>query len=177
MSSDEPDGDHPKITKLHGPKGDPYEIIEPPNWLARKAGDFHVDPASVARVQAKLDALSERYPAVARPEWEEMSALWQRLRRGAGTPEEDKKFRRIVHDFKGQGGSVGYPLISEVAGSLGELLRKADPSAETTRLAIDQQVAAIGTILHDGIKGDGGAIGKALAAALQVLVARCVDAG
>jgi hypothetical protein len=176
MSSDEP-GDEPKITKLYGPKGDPYEIIEPPNRLVRKAGGYHVDPASVARIQVKLDALSEGYPAVARLEWAAMAELWPRLRTGAGTPEEDGTFRRIVHDFKGQGGSVGYPLISEVAGSLGELLRKADPTAETTRLAIDQHVAAIGTILHNRIKGDGGAVGKALAMALQALVAKCLGGG
>jgi hypothetical protein len=169
MSSDEP-----KITRMIGPKGHPYEIIEVPNQLAQKAGDYHVDPASIARVQARLDALSDRYPAVARPEWEALAALWPRLRSGAGTPEEDEKFRRIVHDFKGQGGSVGYPLISEVANSLGELLRKADPAAETTRLSIDQHVAAIGTILHERIKGDGGTVGKALAAALHALVAKCL---
>ena len=167
MSSDEP-----KVRRMKGPRGHPYELIDVPNRLARKVGDFHVDPASIARVQARLDALAARYPDMALPEWERLAAHWQQLRSGAGTAGDDEGFRRIVHDFKGQGGSVGYMLITEIASSLGELQRQADLTGETARLAVDQHVAAIGTILRSRIGGDGGAQGQALMAGLRLLAAK-----
>jgi hypothetical protein len=164
--------DEPKVTRMKGAKGRPYELIDVPNRLAQKVGGFHVDPASIARVQARLDALAVRYPDMALPEWEKMSAVWQELRGGTGTAADDEVFRRITHDFKGQGGSVGYMLITEVATSLGELLRQADLARETARQAVDQHVATIGTILHGRIAGDGGAQGRALLAGLRLLVAK-----
>jgi hypothetical protein len=165
--------DDPKVTPMKGPRGHPYDLVEVPNRLAQKAGGFHVDPASIARVQARLDGLAARYPEMAQPEFEKLAALWQELRSG-GTAEEGETFRRIIHDFKGQGGSVGYPLISEVASSLGNLVRGADLADELARRAIDQHVAAIGTILHGRIAGDGGALGQELVAGLHALVAKCV---
>src|SRR5579859_5485252 len=76
---------------------------QPP--AAPKPGAFRVDPDSIARVQARLDALAARYPEMVQPDYERLSALWQQLRAGGGTPEEDEAFRRIIHDLKGQGGS------------------------------------------------------------------------
>jgi len=150
------------------------QVIEVPNPLARKAGAFHADPASAARVQARLDALTARYPEMAQPDYDALAALWPRLREGGATAEEDETFRRLVHDFKGQGGSVGYPLVSEIARLLTELLHKADLGTELTRQAIDQHVAALGAVLRGRIAGDGGAQGKALCAHLQTLAENCL---
>ena len=174
-SEDKPD--RPIVTPMRGPRGHPYEVVEVPNLLARKAGGFHVDPESVARVQARLDALAARYPEMAQPDYDALSALWPLLRQGRGTAEEGETFRRLVHDFKGQGGSVGYPLVSEIARSLNELLHKADLGAERTRQAVDQHVAALGAVLHGRIAGDGGAQGKALCAELRALSEKCLGGG
>ncbi len=151
------------------------QVIEVPNLLARKAGGFHADPASAARVQARLDALTARYPEMAQPDYDALAALWPQLREGGGTAEAGETFRRIVHDFKGQGGSVGYPLVSEIARLLNELLHKADLGAERTRQAIDQHVAALGAVLRGRISGEGGAQGKALCSHLQALAEKCLN--
>ena len=148
--------------------------IEVPNLLARKVGGFHADPVSAARVQARLDALTARYPEMAQPDYDALAALWPRLRDG-GTAAEGETFRRLVHDFKGQGGSVGYPLVSEIARLLNELLHKADLGADGTRQAIDQHVAALGAVLRGRIAGDGGAQGKALCSHLQALAEKCLS--
>ena len=150
------------------------QVIEVPNLLARKAGAFHADPGNAARVQARLDALAARYPDMAQPDYDALAALWPRLRQGSGTAEDTDSLRRIVHDFKGQGGSVGYPLVSEIARSLNELLHKADLGTERARQAIDQHVAALGAVLRGRMSGDGGAQGKALCAHLQALSEKCL---
>ena len=156
------------------PKPKP-QIIEVPNLLARKAGGFHADPASAARVQARLDSLTARYPEMAQPDYDALAALWPRLREGSGTAEENETFRRIVHDFKGQGGSVGYPLVSEIGRLLNELLHKADLASELTRAAIDQHVSALGAVLRGRISGEGGVQGKALCSHLQALAGKCLS--
>ena len=173
-------GDRPKITRVTGPRGESCEFIEMPNRLAQKAGSFHADPAGAARLQAQLDALSESYPDLAQPDFETMAGLWQQLRESAGGVGDNESFQRVtnfqrvIHDFKSHGGSVGYPLITEVATSLGELVRRADLAGETAKQAVDQHVAAIGMILRGRLAGDGGASGQALMSALQSLAARCL---
>jgi HPt (histidine-containing phosphotransfer) domain-containing protein len=164
MTSDDPKGVRPR-QRPH--------VIAVPDLLVHKAGGLDADPASAARVQARLDALTARYPDMAQPDYDTLAALWPRLCEG-GTAEDGETFRRLVHDFKGQGGSVGYPLVSEIARLLNELLHEADPGAERTRQAIDQHVAALGAVLRGRISGDGGAEGKALCARLQALVETCL---
>ncbi|MEI9985439.1 MAG: Hpt domain-containing protein [Aliidongia sp.] len=115
-------------------------------------------------------------PEIARPDYERLAALWQQLRSGGGTADETETLQRIVHDFKGQGGSVGYPLISDIAALLGEVLRAADLASELARRAVDQHIAAIGAVLHHRMTGDGGAQGKALKSTLQALAAKCLAA-
>jgi hypothetical protein len=165
MTSDDPKS---------GPAKQRPQVIEVPNLLARKAGTFHADPANAARVQARLDALAARYPEMAQPDYDALAALWPKLRQGGGTSEDDQSLRRIVHDFKGQGSSVGYPLVSEIARSLNELLHRADLGIERTRQAIDQHVAALGAVLSGRVSGDGGARGEALCAQLQALSEKCL---
>jgi hypothetical protein len=154
------------------PRGQVFQV---PNPLARKAGAFHADPGNAAKVQARLEALAARYPEMAQPDYDALAALWPRLREGGGTAEDMANFRRITHDFKGQGGSVGYPLVSEIGRLLNELLHKADLSAERTRQAIDQHVAALGAVLRGRLSGEGGAQGRALCAHLQALSAKCLS--
>jgi hypothetical protein len=174
MTTDESDETQVKVTQMTGPRGHPYEQIEVPNRLAAKVGGFRVDPEAVARVQARLEALSAQYPEVAQPDLDRLAALWQRLRGGGGTEEEAEALRRIAHDFKGQGASLGYPLISDIGASLGELLRGADLSSELVKQAVDQHVAALGAVLHGRITGDGGDHGRALSANLRRLVEKCL---
>ena len=130
----------------------------------------------MARVQARLDALSARYPEMAQPDYDRLAALWHELRSGGGTADENETFRRIIHDFKGQGGSVGYPLISDIAALLGELIRCADLASELARQAVDQHVAAIRAVLHNRMAGDGGALGRTLKSDLQALAAKRLGA-
>ena len=172
MTADEDEEARPKVTQMTGPQGHPYEQIEVPNRLAQKVGGFRVDPAAVARVQARLEALSAQYPEAAQPDLDRLAGLWQRLR--GGSEEEAEAFRRIAHDFKGQGASLGYPLISDIGASLGDLLRGADLSTELVKQAVDQHIAALGAVLHNRITGDGGDHGRALSAGLRRLVEKCL---
>jgi len=164
MTSDDPKGVRPRQRP---------QAIAVPNLLVHKAGGPDADPAGAARVQTRLDALTARYPDMAQSDYDTLVALWPRLREG-GTPEDGETLRRLVHDFKGQGGSVGYPLVSEIARLLNELLHKADLGAERTRQAIDQHVAALGAVLRGRIAGDGGAEGRALCRHLQALAENCL---
>lgn len=79
---------------------------------------------------------------------------------------------RVGHDFKGQGTSFGYPLITKIGHSLCTLTRDRafDYQAQHLELA-RSHVDAIDLVLTKGIKGDGGQVGAALVAKLEQRVA------
>lgn len=82
---------------------------------------------------------------------------------------------RVGHDFKGQGTSFGYPLITKIGHSLCILTRDRalDYQAQHLELAT-LHIDAIELVLTKNIKGDGGQAGAALVAKLEQRVAELV---
>ena len=75
----------------------------------------------------------------------------------------------FAQEIAGEGSRFGYPLMTQIGRSLGDLLMAssaADPRG--LRLAVTH-VAALRTVLENDIKGHGGAAGAALLARLQGL--------
>ncbi|MEQ8166501.1 MAG: hypothetical protein RIC93_10545, partial [Alphaproteobacteria bacterium] len=80
------------------------------------------DRDRLAEAEESVAALAAQYP-----NWvgQEIARARDVLGDRAGnlSPDETGRLFGVVHDIKGQGGSFGYPLISEIAGMLCELLR------------------------------------------------------
>ncbi len=82
---------------------------------------------------------------------------------------------RVGHDFKGQGASFGYPLITRIGHSLCTLTRDHALDYHDRHLELAKShVDAIDLVLSKGIKGDGGQVGAALVAKLEQRVAELV---
>ena len=162
-----------KVRKMVGPDGHPYELIERPNKLLAKAGGFRPDPERAARIQAKLSVLRDRYPDLAAEEVVKLRAAWRPFRETPSDAPTTERFATIAHDFKGQGGSFGYPLVTQVATSLCILLSYGDFAAPKTLMTIDLHVAAIEAIIAERLAGDGGNKGRELQDQLRVLLEAC----
>jgi hypothetical protein len=79
---------------------------------------------------------------------------------------------RVGHDFKGQGTSFGYPLVTRIGHSLCILTRNRACDYQAQHLALAQaHIDAIELVLSKDMKGEGGEAGAALAAALEQRVA------
>lgn len=95
-------------------------------------------------------------------------ALVRPTRRGA----QFEEINLLALELRGQGGTFGYPLITEFAKMLydatGPGRREDDAAIEIVKAHVD----AMRAVLREGISGDGGAIGRDLLASLQMAIER-----
>jgi len=127
-----------------------------------------IDPEILAKAQKIFEDMSEDYP-----DWVNglITELAELRRRCVDEPEARRgifeRIAAIAHDMKGQGGTFGYPLITEFADSLYKVanIRKgfADHQVEIIKAHIDSMRA----VIRDRVSGDGGEIGVALTTGLK----------
>jgi HPt (histidine-containing phosphotransfer) domain-containing protein len=157
----------PRIERAKSPDGAEYDVIHLPNALAAKVGSFRPDEAQLDEIDAKIAELGNSYPDMVAPELERLDALWTQLKSGSAEPGSDKAFFQVAHDFKGQGASFGFPLVSMVAASLCTLLERGAVALPAAHAAIEAHLAALRTIVRRRIQGDGGKIGTKLVDGLR----------
>ena len=75
----------------------------------------------------------------------------------------------VCHNIKGQGGSFGYDLITDVGNSLCDYIHDASSASDRTLKVVEAHLTAIRFILDRDIQGDGGPVGNQLRAKLQGL--------
>ncbi len=86
-----------------------------------------------------------------------------------------RQLRRITHDLKGEAGTFGYDLITDIADCFGAYLRQV-PEARQRHADIVRFVCAFHHVWGERLEGDGGDIGRGLLASLMILTDRARDA-
>lgn len=99
-----------------------------PNDAAESGGDRSgVEALDLAKADAIAVALSYQYPALVGPDFAQLNACWAEIHSYTSSELPDrgehqnriqhtcKQLYKLAHDFKGHGGSYGYPLVSLVA--------------------------------------------------------------
>jgi chemotaxis protein histidine kinase CheA len=80
---------------------------------------------------------------------------------------------RIAHDIKGQGGTFGFNLATQIAGPLCDFIRTATAVPTNDQIAvIKAHLGALQMIIKQNIKGDGNDATKQLVEKLAVAVSR-----
>lgn len=155
------------------------QFIRPPNSL-RKAkigsGPAKLDAQLLARAEAAVEAMHDNYA-----DWadEDLTVMEQRLKVIREAEDQSEHIRvmfRHALDMKGQGGSFGYDMVTQVAGSLADFV-----DGRTELRGIDFEVVAahvktMRAVLAEDVKGDGGKTGQALMAGLNAMVAKAAKA-
>lgn len=113
-----------------------------------------IDPVALARAEAALAALADNYLA-----WAEADVA--RLRAALDPFQPDLLFA-IAHDVKGQAGTFGFPLITELANRLCRLLESQPVDQDGAALLVELMSEARSRRLD----GDGGEDGRRLLARL-----------
>ena len=95
---------------------------------------FAIDPGAVVRAEAIVASMIEEYLEWLRGDLDELDKTLSEAR---GSVRGVDKLRRKAHDIRGQSGSFGYPLISQVADALHRVIVLQDNilSAEGETLA------------------------------------------
>ncbi|WP_237153743.1 Hpt domain-containing protein [Oryzibacter oryziterrae] len=146
------------------------EYIEAKNDLRKKVREIRSrSPADdpVKRAETALQILSTHFDDWMKDEIEVMSEThkaWLAVGLRAGT--EKQTFFRAVHDVKGQATTLGFPLASQVAGSLCNILERVDETKPQPAELIAQHVDAVRAIFREKAKDENDRIGSQLSAAL-----------
>lgn len=167
----------PKATsEADVPRDDPtwHETFERPNELKDKVGPGPVlDAKTLAEIESVMDEFKEKYVSQLEDDVSDLEAYFQVMSRG-GTF-DPKQFWSMVHDIRGEAGSLGYPLISEIGTSLCELLAGAEDFSDRDLQAVELHLSAMRTIVTRNIVGDGGSVGRQVTEALQNMVAHLMQ--
>jgi len=139
--------------------------------LARIDDDVCFDEDLMAKAMAALEDMSEDYP-----DW--VSSLIDQLatvhRRCVDTPEQRfqlfEQLHAIAHDMRGQGGTFGYPLISDFSDGLYDFTAVNTSLSDKNVEIIKSHIDAMRVVIKQRINGDGGDIGKQLKTGLDIAI-------
>jgi HPt (histidine-containing phosphotransfer) domain-containing protein len=154
-------------TETKNDGGGEYLVIHQPNMLRRKVGRLVVDAAALERAEAALRALAVSYPEELQRGAKAAQAAWEVWSAALDDATLRQALASIVHDIKGQAGSFDFPLATEIARSLGIVLRNNAERIAALRPVVEAHLGALQAVASQGITGDGGAQGAALIAGLR----------
>jgi chemotaxis protein histidine kinase CheA len=125
-------------------------------------------PDAVRQAEAAVAALARNFTEWMRADLEKaLAALAKAVDSQPENAEHVHEIHEICHNIKGQGGSFGYDLITDVGGSLCNYVRDNGPASERKLKVIEAHLTAIKFILDRDIQGDGGPVGEQLRAKLR----------
>jgi HPt (histidine-containing phosphotransfer) domain-containing protein len=148
------------------------EFFSPPNALKAKVGGLEMlDPTVLAAAEAKLAELRGAYHGWVEADLGKLAAA---LRKFKDAPETAADQLAIIegtaHEIKGQAGTFDYPLLTQIAESLCDMLRGADAITARRIELVEAHIEAIGVVVRGRIQGDGGEIGTELLSRLRTAV-------
>lgn len=123
----------------------------------------------LAAAEAHVTALADSYEVWVR---EDLAALQVALDGANQRSRRHQAFDRIfkiAHNIKGQGSTFGYDLLTEIAGSLCEFIRRLSEPGDDDLALVRHHVSAIGVVLEQRITGSGGKLGEDLLTRLRHL--------
>ncbi len=157
--------------------GGKFKIINPPHTIAtRVSGSGPMSQSMMQKAEGVLKKHTEAFSGNAKAEVEELSKAVDELAQTLDSHEESiHRIFQLSHNIRGQGGTFGYGLITDIAASLCnyvEELEKCDNSAITL---IRAHVDAMRAVLMENAVGDGGKIGQEISKSLNLAVTKLTD--
>lgn len=165
--------------KIDQPRGEAEVwIFHLPNTLKAKLGrgsqyTFELPVELLEKAEEELDRVALDFH-----DW--AADYLKRLMRLVSEAETSPELRRrvfrdingLAHELRGQGGLFGYPLMTTLALSLYEATEPGCPETDDSVAIVKAHVDAMRVVVRDQIKGDGGAVGRALLDSLRAAISR-----
>ena len=114
--------------------------------------------------EARVEKLKDEFVKILKKECDRLLDFINKADAGdaAGRAAAIKGLRRISHELRGQGGTFGYPLVSQIGDSMVKYLDANEIFNEPELKIVRAHIDAIRAVSATDIKGDGGEIGRAL---------------
>lgn len=129
----------------------------------------------IAQAEAAVEALRDTYRQQLVADVAELDAIWTRYEEGAAVDETLNALHSVAHNIKGQGGSFGYDLVTEIGASFCNYLRGAERSTPEELNVVHMHIRMLKTVSDHDISGDGGDTGRRIVEKLQLLTGRVED--
>jgi hypothetical protein len=149
------------------------QFVKPPQTLQNKitkGGPGAVDLAALAKAEAVIENLSDDYLNWVKEDFVRLDKAFEQLK--AGAPDDkaniDAMFS-VVHDMKGQGGSFGYGLMTQISDLLAGILENTQSISPRDMKAIPVYMDAMRVVISHKLKGDGGNEGRQLLMGLTLM--------
>lgn len=127
-------------------------------------------PEAVRQAEAAVAALAQNFTDWMRADLDKaLSALADAKAAQPDNAGHVREIYDVCHNIKGQGGSFGYDLITQVGQSLCNYIHDGESASERKLKVVEAHLTAIKFILDRDIQGDGGPVGEQLQAKLQGL--------
>lgn len=157
--------------------GGKYMIINPPHAIATKvSGDGPMSARMVKNTNFVMKKHAEAYANTSKIEIEKLTKLVEQLDvDSSGQKQTLRKIFSLTHNIRGQGGTFGYELITDIAASLCEYTDELGSCDAKAIKLINAHVDAMRAVITDNTTGDGGDIGKAISQSLGLAVHKLTD--
>jgi len=132
---------------------------------------LRIDPSAVARAEAALAAMSVNFDEWLKIEITRMEGAMSDVQIQGRTEGNMEALYHRAHDLKGLGATYGFPIISQIAGTLCRLIDSADRRKSAPMSLVAVHVEAIKAAARNGIRTDDDPVGKALVLELAATVA------
>jgi hypothetical protein len=153
------------------------QIVTPPNRLRQKvAGSGPISPEMLSRAKEAVASLAPVFAELMAKDVERVCALYAE---GLADPtrrlEIAKAIFEVTHDLRGQAGTFDYPLITRVGSSLCRFIENLQECDDACFAVIGVHVEALDGVLRNAIRGDGGPLGREIAAGLEAAVKKVLS--
>ena len=160
-----------------------YEVIQPANPLRAKVGPPRpTDPGLIARAEAAIQEMAGEYLGWVGDDLAVLEANSAAFAAPGATPaartEALQTVYGVVHDIKGQGATFDFALVTGIAASLCRYLERTaeiggkDGTPPADPEIVTAHVAALRAVITNGVKGDGGPLGRQVEQELDKVVRR-----
>ncbi len=153
------------------------EIIPSPINLRDKVKeiDEEVNLALLQRAEKAIKAMSNDYVDWVQEDMKKLQAAFDKAKKAKGDSELKSAFGEVfevAHDMKGQGGSFDYNLITIIGDSLCRFIEKKKEYKQADIEVLEVHVNSIRLVITNGMKGDGGEVGKRILQGLNAVVSK-----
>ncbi|MDP6566502.1 MAG: Hpt domain-containing protein [Alphaproteobacteria bacterium] len=148
------------------PKG---EIIHVPNKLIAKVGNGRGrDRVALREAEGVVDEMKPTYEWRFETEIKELLELYETMKKAGKYDLEQLRDR--VHELRGEAGTFGYPLVSDIGRLLCQFMARIDDVGPTESRAIGAHLQAMHTVVAEKVKGAGPAVAKEIVHSLGEVV-------
>lgn len=136
------------------------------NPMDDRSSDFE---SMIARAEAAVEALRETYREQLAEDVAMLGRIWERIETEGANKEKLDELHSIAHNIKGQGGSFGYDLVTDIGASFCDYLRSGERVAPNELSILNMHIRMLKNVSENNITGDGGETGARLIGKLRQL--------